>query len=193
MSVARSGTFALAALLALCLSLCAFAADAPRQPGRDGLQPIPALAGRVNDSSGTLAADERQALEAKLAQWEASTGNQLAVLIVPTTRPESIEEYSLRVAEAWKIGHKGSDNGALFLIAKNDKKMRIEVGYGLEGSLTDVTARRIIGDVVAPLFTQGQFAAGINAGVDQIIKVVGGEPVTTARPAKRQSSGGSFD
>src|SRR4051812_26270180 len=149
MSVARSGTFAFAALLALCLSVCAFAADAPWQPARDGLQPIPALTGRVNDTTGTLRADERQSLEAKLAQWEASTGNQLAVLIVPTTQPESIEEYSLRVAEAWKIGHKGSDNGALFLVAKNDKKMRIEVGYGLEGSLTDVTARRIIGDVVA--------------------------------------------
>ena len=196
MSVARSASPAFALVLALCLSFFAFGADAPWQPAREGLQPVPALTGRVNDSTGTLSAGERQALEAKLAQWEASTGNQLAVLIVPTTLPESIEEYSLRVAEAWKIGHKGSDNGALFLVAKNDKKMRIEVGYGLEGSLTDVTSRRIIGDVVAPLFSRGQFAAGIDAGVDQIMKVVGNGagPSAAPRPAKRESSGGGgFD
>src|SRR4029434_327178 len=88
--------------------------------------------------------------------------------------PEPIEAYSLRVAEKWKIGRKGQDNGALFLIAKNDRKMRIEVGYGLEGVLPDVTANRIIREDVAPAFREGKFAAGINAGVDRIIAVVGG-------------------
>ena len=105
------------------------------------------------------------------------------MLIVPTTQPEPIEAYSIRVAEAWKIGRKGQDNGALFLVAKDDRKMRIEVGYGLEGVLTDVTSRRIIAETIAPLFRQNQFAQGIDAGVDQIIAVVDkGEPLA-AKPA----------
>src|SRR6266567_603909 len=110
-------------------------------PQHEGQQPVPALSAHVTDLTGTLSASERQALEAKLAVWEAKTTNQLAVLIVPTTKPETIEEYSIRVAEAWKIGQKGKDNGAVFVIAKNDKQMRIEVGYGLEGELSDVAAR----------------------------------------------------
>jgi uncharacterized protein len=162
-------------------------------PPRDGLQPVPALSARVTDVTGTLSAGERQALEAKLADWEAKTTNQLAVLIVPTTKPETIEEYSLRVAEAWKIGQKGKDNGAVFLIAKNDKQMRIEVGYGLEGELTDVASRRIIGDTVAPLFSKGQFAAGIDAGVDRIIAVVGGTDTAPQREPRRARSSGHFD
>ena len=123
---------------------------------------------------------EAAALETKLADWEARTSNQLVVLMVPTTQPEPIEAYSLRVAEKWKIGRKGQDNGALFLIAKNDRKMRIEVGYGLEGVLPDVTANRIIREDVAPAFREGKFAAGINAGVDRIIAVVGGENASAA-------------
>src|SRR5947207_14721833 len=115
-------------------------------PPREGLQPVPALSARVTDVTGTLSAGERQALEAKLADWEARTTKQVAVLIVPSTKPETIEEYSLRVAEAWKIGQKGKDNGAVFVIANNDKQMRIEVGYGLEGDLTDVAARGMIRD-----------------------------------------------
>src|SRR5439155_4957389 len=92
--------------------------------------------------------------------------------------PEPIEAYSIRVAEAWKIGRKGNDNGVLFLVAKNDKKMRIEVGYGLEGTLTDVTSRRIIAENVAPLFREGKFASGIEAGIDRIISVVAeGKPL----------------
>jgi len=162
-------------------------------PPREGLQPVPPLAARVTDVTGTLSAQERQVLDAKLADWEARTTNQLAVLIVPTTKPETIEEYSLRVAEAWKIGQKGKDNGAVFVIAKNDKQMRIEVGYGLEGELTDVAARRIIGDTVAPLFSRGQFAAGINAGVDRIIAVVGGTDTAPKKEPRRGRSSGGFD
>lgn len=166
------------------------------EAGTDGLARIPALSARVTDLAATLTLPERQALEEKLAAWEQATGNQLAVLTVPSTKPEPIEAYSIRVAEAWKIGRRGNDNGALFLVATDDKKMRIEVGYGLEGSLTDATARRIIAETVAPYFRQAQFAAGINAGVDQIVAVVNqGEPLAV-RPAaspKRASGGFSFE
>jgi uncharacterized protein len=162
-------------------------------PPKDGLRPVPPLTSQVTDLTGTLSSSERQALETKLHDWETRTGNQLVVLMVPTTAPEPIEEYSLRVAEAWKIGKKGKDNGAIFLIAKNDKHMRIEVGYGFEGVLTDVTSRRIIAETVAPYFKQGQFAQGINAGVDRIIEVIGsGEPLP-AEPARRAAPRHSFD
>jgi uncharacterized protein len=176
-----------AALIALAGAGPAFAWDTPK----DGLRPVPALTSQVTDLTNTLTASERQTLESKLRDWEARTTNQLVVLMVPTTAPEPIEEYSLRVAEAWKIGQKGKDNGAIFLIAKDDKRMRIEVAYGFEGVLTDVTARRIIGETVAPLFKNGQFAEGINAGVDRIIDVIGrGEPLppeTARRAAPRHS------
>ena len=178
------------ALLAAASVSQALTWDAERQ----GEQPIPPLSARVTDLTGTLSSSERQALEAKLADWEARTTNQLAVLIVPTTKPETIEEYSVRVAEAWKIGHKGKDNGVVFLIAKNDKQMRIEVGYGLEGDLTDVASRRIIGDTVAPLFSQGKFAEGINAGVDRIMAVVGGtDTAATQPPPRRARASHGFD
>ncbi|MEP7275941.1 MAG: TPM domain-containing protein [Betaproteobacteria bacterium] len=165
------------------------------ETGSDGLAPLPPLRARVTDLSNTLSAQEQQALDQKLAAWETGTGNQLAVLMVPSTRPEPIETYSIRVAEAWKIGRKGQDNGVLFLIAKDDRKMRLEVGYGLEGVLTDVTARRIIAENVAPLFRQNQYAAGITAGVDRVIAVVGkGEPLPPAKQAAQQRRGvGGFD
>ncbi|HEU5434287.1 MAG TPA: YgcG family protein, partial [Thermomicrobiales bacterium] len=163
----------------------AFAQDDSWKADSSGLAPIPKLAARVTDETGTLSAAERQSLEKKLADWEQSSGNQLVVLIVPSTKPEPIESYSIRVAEAWKIGRKGQDNGAIFLIAKNDRRMRIEVGYGLEGVLTDLTTHRIIDESVAPLFRQNRYADGINAGVDRIISVVGtGAPL----PAKAASS-----
>ena len=163
------------------------------EAGTDGLLPIPPLTKRVTDLTQTLAPAEAAALEAKLADWEARTSNQLAVLIVPTTQPEPIESYALRVAEAWKIGRKGQDNGALFLVAKGDRRMRIEVGYGLEGTLTDVTARRIIAENVAPAFRDNRFAAGIDAGVDRIIAVVGeGKPLPPPAPGSGKGGGGGF-
>ena len=165
----------------------------PWDPPRDGLQSVPPLHARVTDLTGTLSASERQALEEKLADWEARTTNQLAVLIVPTTKPEPIEQYAIRVAEAWKIGQKGKDNGAILLIAKDDKQIRLEVGYGFEGVLTDLTSRRIIAETIAPLFSKGQFAAGINAGIDRIISVIGeGKPLPEAEPRRRAPSHG-FD
>ena len=171
MGIARAAALLLAAGLSSASALAGQAWEA----GTDGLLPVPPLAARVTDLTQTLSASERQALEAKLADWEARTSNQLVVLLVPTTQPEPIEAYSLRVAEKWKIGRKGQDNGALFLVAKSDRKMRIEVGYGLEGVLPDVTANRIIREDVAPAFRDGRFAAGINAGVDRIMAVVGGQ------------------
>ena len=184
---ARIVAFAFVASLA---AVGARAQDKAWESGTDGLAPIPKLAARATDETGTLSAADRQALEAKLADFEQRTGNQLVVLMVPSTKPEPIEAYSIRVAEAWKIGRKGQDNGALFVVAKDDRKMRIEVGYGLEGVLTDVTSRRIIAEDVAPLFRQNQFAAGVNAGVDRIIAVVGtGKPLparSTAAPRRGQ-------
>ncbi len=99
------------------------------------------------------------------------------MLIVPTTRPETIEQYSIRVAEQWKLGRKGVDDGALLLVAKDDRALRIEVGYGLEGVLPDVVAKRIIEDIIVPRFKSGDFYAGIDTGVDAMIKVVDGEPL----------------
>jgi uncharacterized protein len=163
------------------------------EAGTDGLLPIPPLAARVTDLTQTLAPAEAAALETKLADWEARTSVQLVVLVVPTTQPEPIESYSLRVAEKWKIGRKGQDNGALFLIAKNDRKMRIEVGYGLEGTLTDVTARRIIAENVAPAFRENRFAAGIDAGVDRMIAVVAeGKPLPPPRTESGRQPGRGF-
>jgi uncharacterized protein len=163
------------------------------ESGSDGLAPIPKLTARVTDETNTFSAADRQALDAKLAQWEQRTGNQLVVLMIPSTKPEPIEAYSIRVAEAWKIGRKGQDNGVLFVVAKDDRKMRIEVGYGLEGVLTDVTSRRIIAEDVAPLFRQNRFAAGVDAGVDRIIAVVGsGAPLPARATPARRNSGFDF-
>jgi uncharacterized protein len=186
----RIGFVLLAALLA------APVAAQTWQTGTDGLLPIPPLTAHVTDLTQTLSAQEKQALEAKLDDWEARTTNQLAVLLVPTTQPEPIEAYAIRVAEKWQIGRKGKDNGALFLVAKDDKKMRIEVGYGLEGVLTDATSRRIIAESVAPLFREGKFAAGIDAGVDRIISTVAeGKPLPPreASNVNVKPSGRHFD
>lgn len=138
---------------------------------------VPPLESRVTDLSGTLAANEAAQLEQKLAAFEAKKGSQIAVLIVPTTYPETIEQYSIRVAEAWKLGRKGVDDGILLVVAKQDRTLRIEVGYGLEGVLPDATANRIVEEVIVPKLRQGNFTGGINAGVEQIARVVEGEPL----------------
>ncbi|MBW7903325.1 MAG: YgcG family protein [Rhodocyclaceae bacterium] len=145
--------------------------------GAQDLQPVPALSARVTDLTATLSADERERLEARLAAFEQEKGAQLAVLLVPTTQPESIEQYAIRVAEAWKLGRQGVDDGVLLLVAKDDRKLRIEVGYGLEGALNDATAKRIVAETITPHFRDGRFYAGIDAGVGQILAVVDGEPL----------------
>lgn len=141
----------------------------------DGLVAIPALTARVTDTTGTLTAAQIAQLEAELAAFEASKGSQIAVLIVPSTQPEPIESYSLRVVEAWKLGRRKVDDGVLLVVAKNDRRLRIEVGYGLEGALTDAGSRRIIAETITPRFKAGDFFGGIEAGVRQIIAVVSGE------------------
>jgi uncharacterized protein len=138
---------------------------------------VPPLTGRVVDQTGTLTSSDIASLTQRLKDLEARKGSQVAVLIVPTTQPESIEQFSIRVAEAWKIGRKKIDDGALLVVAKSDRKLRIEVGYGLEGALTDVTAHRIIDEVITPRFRAGDFAGGISDGVGRIIAVIDGEPL----------------
>jgi uncharacterized protein len=140
---------------------------------------IPQLTGRVVDQTGTLASGDIAALSQKLQDFETRKGSQIAVVIVPTTDPETIEQFSIRVAEAWKIGRKKVDDGAILVVAKNDRHLRIEVGYGLEGALTDVTSRRIIDEAITPKFRSGDFAGGIAAGVDRMIRVIDGEPLPT--------------
>jgi uncharacterized protein len=152
---------------------------------------VPPLAGRVVDQTGTLSSDDIASLNQKLRDFETRKGSQIAVLIVPTTQPEEIEQYSIRVADAWKIGRKKVDDGAILLVAKNDRKLRIEVGYGLEGALTDVTSQRIIDEIITPKFRSGDFAGGISAGVDRIIGVIDGEPLPA--PKRQQDYGSSSD
>ena len=143
--------------------------------GAQALQPVPKLEARVTDVTGTLTAGQQAELEQKLADFEARKGAQIAVLLVPTTQPEQIEQYSIRVADAWKLGRKKVDDGALLILAKDDHKLRIENGYGLEGVLTDAASNRIIEDTMVPLLRQGQFFAAISAGVDQMTRLIDGE------------------
>jgi len=154
---------------------------------------VPPLSGRVVDQTGTLSSGDIASLTQTLKNLEMRKGSQVAVLIVPTTQPETIEQYSIRVAEAWKIGRKKIDDGALLVVAKNDRKLRIEVGYGLEGALNDVTAKRIIDEVITPKFRDGDFAGGISAGVGRIIGVIDGEPLPAPAARQSSSSSGNFD
>jgi uncharacterized protein len=146
-------------------------------PSADAQVPVPALSARVTDLTGTLTSEQSAALEEKLRAFEARKGSQLAVLIVPTTEPEDIAGFGIRVAEAWKLGRKGIDDGAILIVAKNDRRLRIEVGYGLEGAMPDAIAKRIVADTITPYFKQGDFYGGIDAGLDQMIRVVDGEPL----------------
>jgi len=136
---------------------------------------VPQLKARVTDLTGTLPAQSVTQLEQRLAAFERDKGTQVAVLLVPTVKPESIEQYAVRVFEQWRLGRKGVDDGVLLVVAKNDRELRIEVGYGLEGVLTDATSSRIINENIVPYFKRGDFTAGIKAGVERILRVAGGE------------------
>jgi uncharacterized protein len=138
---------------------------------------VPFLSARVNDLASMIPTDARQRIEQKLAAFEQQTGAQVAVLTIPSLEGEPIEDFSLRVVEAWKLGKKGKDNGVLFLVSKQDRRMRIEVGYGLEGDLTDLETSRILDDVVAPYFRNGDFGGGIEHGVDAILASLQGQEV----------------
>ena len=149
---------------------------------------VPPLTGRVVDQTGTLTGDDIAALTNTLKDLETRKGSQIAVLVVPTTEPESIEQFSIRVAEAWKIGRKKIDDGALLVVAKNDRHLRIEVGYGLEGVLTDVTSKRIIDEDITPKFKSGDFAGGITAGIGRMIRLIDGEQLPAPEPPHWQDS-----
>jgi len=154
-----------------------------------GLVPVPTLTARVTDLTGTLDSAEKQALTQRLAELEQAKGSQIAVLIVPTTRPEAIEQYSIRVVDQWKLGRQGVDDGVLLLVAKDDRRMRIEVGRGLEGAIPDAFAKRIIAEQITPAFRDGRFAAGIDAGVGALIGLIKGEPLPAVTPRRSADAG----
>ena len=147
--------------------------------------PVPRLTAHIIDQTATLNDQQIASLEQTLQAFESVKGSQLAVLIVATTAPEAIEQYAIRVAEQWKLGRKKIDDGAILVVAKNDRTVRIEVGYGLEGALNDATSQRIISETITPRFKQGDFYGGIDAGVTQIIGVVNGEALPA--PSSRSS------
>ena len=151
---------------------------------------VPQLTQRVTDLTATLDAPQTQTLESRLAAFEAKKGAQLAVLIVPTTQPETIEQYGIRVVEAWKLGRKGVDDGALLLVAKDDRALRIEVGYGLEGVLNDATAHRIVDEIIVPRFKRGEFYPGIETGLAAMMQVIDGEALPLPRST---AASGNYD
>jgi uncharacterized protein len=146
--------------------------------------PVPPLKARVTDLTRTLSALQIRALDERLRDFESTKGSQIAVLMLPSTQPETIEQYSIRVAEAWKIGRAKVDDGVILVIAKNDRKLRIEVGRGLEGAIPDAIAKRIVSDVIAPHFKSGDFYGGIAAGTGAIMTLIQGEGLPPPRPSQ---------
>lgn len=175
----------LLAVIALCLhALLALAAGEP--------VPIPGLKARVNDLTASLAPAQAAELEARLAAFEARKGSQVVVLLLPTTQPETIEQFGIRLMDAWKIGRKGTDDGVILIVAKNDRRLRIEVGYGLEGVLNDATAKRIIDETITPRFKAGDLPGGIVAGVDAILATVDREDLPAPIPGSSTGSTGGL-
>jgi uncharacterized protein len=160
-----------------------------------GLVPVPALSARVIDQTATLDAASLAALEAKLAAFEQSNGSQVVVLMVPSTAPEDIADFTQRVGDAWKIGRADVGDGALFVIAKDDRRLRIATAKALEGAIPDLMARRILDSAVTPAFRRGDYAGGINAGVDQILARIRGEelPLPDASAAQRAAGSSDFE
>jgi len=159
---------------------------------QDALVEVPPLRAPVTDLSATLSADQLTSLNNALRAFEERKGSQVAVLIVPTTKPESIEQYGIRVADRWKIGRDKADDGAILLVVRDDRAVRIEVGYGLEGVLTDATANRIIDEVIVPRFRQNDLDGGIVAGVDSIMKVIDGETLPAPDRQRQADDGAGF-
>jgi uncharacterized protein len=152
---------------------------------------VPPLRGRVNDYAQILSRDLARSLENQLDQFEKQTGHQVAVLTVPTLAGEDIEGFSIRVAESWKIGQKGFDNGVILVVAPQDRQLRLEVGYGLEGILPDAVASRIIREIIVPRFRDNDYQGGITSGMDAVLKTIRGEPLPeTARPKTRSTNPG---
>ncbi|HEY8354725.1 MAG TPA: YgcG family protein [Methylophilaceae bacterium] len=164
-------------LLTLCLLLLPLAGVAQVA--------VPPLTARVTDQAGVLSTEQKVTLESRLAALEQEKGSQVAILTVPTTSPETIEQYGIRVAESWKLGRKGVDDGLLILLAIEDRVVRIEVGYGLEGVIPDAIAKRIIAETMTPHFQQGDFYGGLDAAVTQLAALISGEPLP---PSARQDT-----
>ena len=176
-------------LLALWLSFASLSAWA------QGVQPVPTLTAHVMDSTGTLNAAQREALEAKLTAFEKARGAQVVVLIVPTTQPEDIAAYAQRIGDSWKIGRKSIGDGLLLVVAKNDRTVRIETTKTLEGPIPDLMASRIIENAITPRFKQGDFAGGLDVGTDQIMALISGEnlPAPPQGSANARNQNGGFD
>lgn len=147
---------------------------------------VPMLERRVTDLTGTLTENQHAGLERRLADFEAEKGSQIAVLIVPTTQPETIEQYAIRVVDAWKLGRQGVDDGILVLVALRDRTLRIEVGRGLEGVVPDAIAKRIVEDVMIPHFKQGDVYGGLSAGIDRLVGLIQGEPLPPPAHVERK-------
>ena len=184
------------AFFAFLLTAALWLATALPARAQSDMVAVPPLAARVTDLTGTLSAQQRSALEQVLADYEQQHGSQIFVLMVPSTAPEPIEAYGIRVADAWKAGRKGVDDGAIILIAKDNpaslRKMRIEVGRGLEGALTDAQSKRVLQDVMAPHFRQGDFYGGLSAGISAIQTIVAQENLPPAERAKHQQASGGI-
>jgi uncharacterized protein len=154
---------------------------------------VPPLRGRVNDYAGVLGQDQSRSLESRLAQFEQETGHQVAVLTIPTLDGEDIEGFSIRVAENWKIGKKGFDNGVILVVAVKDRRLRLEVGYGLEGVLPDAIAKTIISDYIVPSFRAQDYAGGIIAGIEAVLKVIKNEPLPESARKKNSNQGSELN
>jgi len=174
-----------AALVWLLATACALVAA-------QGVQELPALSARVIDQTGTLDAASLAALDAKLAAFEQERGSQMVVLMVATTAPEDIADYTQRLGDAWKIGRPNVGDGVLFVIAKDDRRLRIATAKALEGAIPDLLARRILDQVVTPAFRQDDYAGGINAGVDQILARIRGEELPLPDAAQKPSASGDL-
>lgn len=171
------------AILALCLACaCGFA---------QALLPVPALTGHVVDQTGTLSAEQLRGLESTLVAFEGTHGAQIVVLLVPTTAPEDIASYANRVGDSWKIGRKDIGDGLILLVAKNDRKLRIEVSKALEGAVPDLAAKRVIDDAITPHFKNGDFAGGLDAGVARIMALVKAEGLPSPDGANSSGSAAS--
>ena len=168
---------------------------APLGAWAQGVQAVPPLTAHVMDSTGTLSAEQRDALDAKLTAFEKARGAQVVMLLVPTTQPEDIAAFAQRVGDSWKIGRKSIGDGLLLVVAKNDRTVRIETTKALEGAIPDLAASQIIETAITPRFKQGDFAGGLDAGADQIMARITGEklPAPPQGTANRRGSSGGFD
>jgi uncharacterized protein len=153
---------------------------------------VPELSRRVTDLTATLSTEQVGAIENNLAAFEAQKGSQIAVLIVPTTQPEDIAQFGIRVAEQWKIGREKIDDGVILILAKDDRSLRLEVGYGLEGAIPDAVAKRVIAETITPYFKAGDFYGGIEAGVTQLMRLIEGESLPPPGPSDSRGSDGPF-